>query len=134
MTATTGLDAKLDEVARQYDEINAELTRPETVEDLDALKRLGIELARLEPVVEAYRRLQKTRDELAGAHHLRDTESDDDMRQMAQAEIERLVSEEAELLDKLKVLLLPRDPGRRRQRDRRDPCRRRRRRGRALRR
>jgi peptide chain release factor 1 len=110
VTATTGLDAKLDEVARQYDEINAELSRPETVQDLDALKRLGIELARLEPVVEAYRRLQKTRDELAGAHHLRDTESDDDMRQMAQAEIERLVSEEAELLDKLKVLLLPRDP------------------------
>jgi len=60
--------------------------------------------------VEAYRRLQKTREELAGAHQLRDTETDDEMRQMAQAEIERLVADEATLLDELKVLLLPRDP------------------------
>ena len=110
MTSPTSLDIKLDEVARQYDEINAELSLPETSRDLDALRRLGRERARLEPAVEAYRRLLKTRAELAGAHQLRDTESDDDMRQMAQAEIERLVAEEAELLDKLKVLLLPRDP------------------------
>ena len=104
------LDDKLDEVARQYDAINEELSLPETSRDPDALKRLGRERARLEPAVEAYRRLQKTRAELAGAHELRDTETDDDMRQMAQAEIERLVAEEAGLLDELKVLLLPRDP------------------------
>ena len=104
------LDDKLDEVARQYDAINEELSLPETSRDPDALKRLGRERARLEPAVEAYRRLQKTRAELAGAHELRDTETDDDMRQMAQAEIERLVAEEAGLLDGLKVLLLPRDP------------------------
>jgi peptide chain release factor 1 len=110
MSTSDNLDAKLDEVARQYDAINAELAKPETSRDLEALKRLGKERARLEPAVEAYRRLQKTRIELAGAHQLRDTETDDEMRQMAQGEIERLVSEEAALLDKLKVLLLPRDP------------------------
>jgi peptide chain release factor 1 len=109
MSSSDGLDAKLDEVARQYDAVNAELALPETSRDIEALKRLGRERARLEPAVEAYRRLQKTREELAGAHQLRDTEADDDMRQMAQAEIERLVAEEADLLDKLKVLLLPRD-------------------------
>ena len=110
MSAASGLDAKLDDVARQYDAITAELSLPETSRDLDALKRLGREQKRLEPAVEAYRRLQATRGELAGAHELRDTESDDEMKQMAQAEIERLVAEEAELLDQLKVLLLPRDP------------------------
>jgi len=109
-TATTGLDAKLDEVARQYDAVNAELAQPETSRDPDALKRLGRERARLEPAVEAYRRLQKTRVELAGAHQLRDTEADDEMRQLAQAEIERLVAEESNLLHSLQVLLLPRDP------------------------
>jgi peptide chain release factor 1 len=110
MSAPTSLDEKLDEVARQYDAINDELALPETSRDPDALKRLGRERARLEPAVEAYRRLLATRAELAGAHELRDTESDDEMRRMAQDEIERLVAEEAELLDKLKVLLLPRDP------------------------
>ncbi len=110
MSTSSNLDAKLDDVARQYDAINDELALPETSRDVDALRRLGRERARLEPAVEAYRRLQKTREELAGAHEMRDTESDDEMRHMAQAEIERLVAEEAELLDKLKVLLLPRDP------------------------
>ena len=43
MTDTSSLDAKLDEVARQYDELNAELARPETVQDLELLKRLGRE-------------------------------------------------------------------------------------------
>ena len=110
MSTPNNLDDKLDEVARQYDAINEELALPETSRDIDALRRLGRERARLEPAVEAYRLLQKTRTELVGAHQLRDTETDDEMRQMAQAEIERLVAEEAELLDNLKVLLLPRDP------------------------
>jgi peptide chain release factor 1 len=110
VSTSTLLDEKLDEVARQYDAINDELALPETSRDPDALKRLGRERARLEPAVEAYRRLQETRAELAGAHELRDTEPDDEMRRMAQDEIERLQAEEAELLDRLKVHLLPRDP------------------------
>jgi peptide chain release factor 1 len=110
MSTSDGLDAKLDEVARQYDAVNAELAQPETSRDLDALKRLGRELARLEPVVEAYRRLQDVRTELAGAHELRDGDADEDMRRMAQDEIERLAASEAGLVEELKVLLLPRDP------------------------
>jgi peptide chain release factor 1 len=109
MTATTSLDAKLDEVARQYDDLNAELARPETSQDVDAIRRLGRELARLEPVVEAYRRLKDTRIELAGAHELRDSDSDDELRRMAQDEIERLAADEGRLLEELRVLLLPRD-------------------------
>jgi peptide chain release factor 1 len=110
MTDTSSLDAKLDEVARQYDELNAELARPETVQDLELLKRLGREAARLEPVVAAYRRLRDVRSERAGAVEMRDGESDDEMRHLAQDEIERLSAQEASLVDELKVLLLPRDP------------------------
>jgi peptide chain release factor 1 len=110
MTASDNLDAKLDEVARQYDELNAELARPETVQDLDLLKRLGREIARLEPVVAAYRRLGETRRELAGARELRDAESDEELRAMAREEVTQLEGREAELVEELKVLLLPRDP------------------------
>jgi peptide chain release factor 1 len=110
MTDTSSLDTKLDEVAHQYDELNAELARPETVQDLELLKRLGREVARLEPVVEAYRRLRAVREELAGAVEMRDAESEDEMRHLAQDEIERLTTQEATLVEELKVLLLPRDP------------------------
>ena len=105
------LDAKLAEVADQFDDLQAELARPETSTDPSELRRLGKELARLEPVVEAYRRLESTRTELGGARELRDgAEGDDELRAMARDEIDRLEADETRLLEDLKVLLLPRDP------------------------
>ena len=104
------IDAKLLEVAAQYDAVQAELTKPETSADPDAIRRLGRELARLEPVVEAFRRLEDTRTELAGAREMRDHETDDELRTMAREEVDRLETDEARLIEELKVLLLPRDP------------------------
>ncbi len=43
------LDDKLSEVARQYDDTQAELARPEVSSDPGEIRRLGQELARLEP-------------------------------------------------------------------------------------
>ena len=104
------LDSKLADVARQYDSLNEELARPETSTDPDAIRRLGKELSRLEPVVAAFRLLLATRHELAGAHEMRDGETDEELRTMAQEEVERLTARETELVEALKVLLLPRDP------------------------
>jgi peptide chain release factor 1 len=105
------LDAKLAEVARQYDDVQAELSRPEVVSDPSEIRRLGREMARLEPVVEAYRALESTRAELAGARELRDAgDADDEMRSMVREEIAELEARETQLLEDLKVLLLPRDP------------------------
>ena len=106
----TGLDAKLSAVARQYDDLQGEFSRPETATDPDAMRRLGKELARLEPVVAAYRELEEARRELAGAREMRDGEADEDMRAMARDEVDRLEVIETRLLDDLHVLLLPRDP------------------------
>ena len=107
----TDLDAKLAEVALQYDSLQADLSRPETSADPSEIRRLGQELARLEPTVEAFRRLESIRHELAGVRELGDAgDGDEEMRAMARDEIARLEVEEGRLLDDLKVLLLPRDP------------------------
>ena len=107
----TGLDARLAEVAAQYDTLQAQLATPEVTSDPDAIRRLGQELARLEPVAGAFRALQSTRAELAGARELRDSgDGDPELRAMAADEVDRLTGEEQRLLDELKVLLLPRDP------------------------
>jgi len=110
MSDPSGLDTRLDEVARQYDDLNAELALPETSRDVEAIKRLGQEIARLEPAVEAYRRLRRVRDELAGARAMREEAADEEMRSLVREEIDRLETDEARLVDELKVLLLPRDP------------------------
>jgi peptide chain release factor 1 len=105
------LDATLAEIAVQYDQVQADLGTPEVTSDPNEIRRLGRELSRLEPVVEAYRRLLATREELAGARELRDQpEADDEMRAMVRDEIDRLETDETRLVEELKVLLLPRDP------------------------
>jgi peptide chain release factor 1 len=104
------IDAKLLEISAQYDAIHEELARPETSTDPAAIRRLGKELARLEPVVEAFRRLQATRGELSGAREMRESESDEEMRAMARDEVDRLEAEAGRLTEELKILLLPRDP------------------------
>ena len=106
----SGLDDKLEELARQYDEVQAELAKPETSTDPDAIRRLGRELSRMEPAVEAYRQLQETRRQLAGAREMREGEHDEDLKAMAQEEIERLSADEERQLADMTVLLLPRDP------------------------
>ncbi len=105
------LDDKLSEVARQYDDVQAELSRPEVSADPSEIRRLGKELSRLEPVVEAFRRLQAVRAELANLRELRDAgDGDEEIRAMAREEIEPLEADEERLVAELKVLLLPRDP------------------------
>jgi peptide chain release factor 1 len=104
------LDQKLRAVVAQYEALQAELARPESMADPDALRRLGKEMARLEPVVETFRRLEVIRAELAGAREMRDAEADEELRAMAHEEAGRLEAAEAAVLDELKVLLLPRDP------------------------
>jgi peptide chain release factor 1 len=104
------LDDRLAELADQHDQVQAQLADPSVTSDPDALRRLGRELARLEPVVAAHRAITATRHELAGARELRDAESDEELRAMARDEVERLEADESRQIEELKLLLLPRDP------------------------
>jgi peptide chain release factor 1 len=105
------LDAKLAEIAAQYDDLQARLATPEVTVDPNEIRRLGLELARLQPTVEAFRKLEATREELDGARELRDSgDGDDELRSMARDEIDRLEADEARQVEELRVLLLPRDP------------------------
>jgi peptide chain release factor 1 len=110
MADETGLDIKLATLGRQYDDVSAQLATPEVHADPNQLRTLGRELARLEPVVAAFRELNDVRAQLAGARQMRDAESDDEMRDLAREEIAALETCETQLIEDLKVSLLPRDP------------------------
>ena len=107
---STGLDAKLADLARQYDDVTAQLGTSEVLTDPNKLRTLGRELARLEPVVEAYRELKEVREQLAGARGMREHEADDEMKAMVAEEISTLEARETDLIENLKVSLIPRDP------------------------
>ena len=105
-------------------------SRPETSTDPAAIRRLGQELSQLEPVVEAFRRLEATRAELAGAREVRDaSDADDELKAMARDEIDRLEADETRLIEELQGPAPAARPERRPRRHPRDPGRRRRRGG-----
>ena len=107
----SGLDARLRDVVSQYEDVQAELATPEVSRDPDRIRTLGRELSRLEPVVAAFRSLEVTRQELAGAREMRDGgDADPEMRAMVSEEIDRLAAQEERFLEAMKLLLLPRDP------------------------
>jgi peptide chain release factor 1 len=108
--ADTSLDAKLAGLARQYDEVGRQLGTPEVLSDPNQLRRLGRELARLEPVVAAYRELGEVREQLAGALDMLHAETDEEMKSMARDEVADLEARETQLIEDLKVSLIPRDP------------------------
>ncbi len=104
------LDGKLEELAHQYDQVSAQLATPEVLTDPSQLRRLGRELARLEPVVASYRELSEVRTQLDGARQMRDADADEELRALAREEIAALEVREQALLADLRVELLPRDP------------------------
>ena len=104
------LELRLDELERRLEQIEAEWADPEVAADPTRSRQLGREQAQLTPIVDAYRELRRVREELESAQHSRATESDPELREMANELVDEKQRREAELVERLRVLLLPRDP------------------------
>jgi peptide chain release factor 1 len=104
------LEERLAGIERESEELEAELARLEVTSDPDALRRLGRELARLQPLVAAYRELGSTRSQLVGAREMRARDADAEVRELADEEVARLEEAEAEQVDRIRRLLIPNDP------------------------
>ena len=100
---------KLAGLARRYDELNKLLAQPEVLEDMSLLQSYGREHAELEEVVSKYNELKENDRQLADAQELYETSDDQEMRDLAYEEIQRLRERKEQLLEQLKVSLLPKD-------------------------
>jgi peptide chain release factor 1 len=105
---------RLDEVTRRWQELRREQASPEVLANRKRLLEVSKKLAEIEPVVEAYRAYRRLLDEEEGARELLASESDPELRAMADDEVRRLSDELAERERALKLLLLPTDPNDRR--------------------
>ena len=98
---------KLDALEARFDELEARLAAPGLYDDPNAAAALLRERNRLEPVVSAIRaRAQAMRQ----AEEARELLADPELRTVAQEELDAAQAALSELDEKLKILLLPRDP------------------------
>ncbi len=101
---------KLEQVEKRYEELTGRLSDPKVISDQSLFQRIAKERSDLGDLVEAFRRHRQVSSHLAGSREIAQTEADAELREMAKAEIATLEVELAGLEQRLKLLLLPRDP------------------------
>ncbi|MBI4745992.1 MAG: peptide chain release factor 1 [Deltaproteobacteria bacterium] len=100
---------KLEQVEQRYAEVGNYLSDPKVISNQSEFQKLSKEYSGLTDIVEAYRAYKRLLSETEDNKELLN-DADEELRDMAKAELQRL-SEERELLEqKVKILLLPRDP------------------------
>ncbi|MGA8941076.1 MAG: peptide chain release factor 1 [Acidobacteriaceae bacterium] len=100
---------RLDQLEARYEELGLQLSDPKIVQDQENYRKVAKQHRDMEPTVEKFREYRKLRSSIADAKAML-TESDADMREMAQAELDELQPKLTAAEEELKILLLPRDP------------------------
>ena len=101
---------KLEDLLVRYEEIMSELSEPDVANDANRFRKLMKEQSDLTPIVEAFREYKKSKQAIEDALVMLDEESDEEMKELAKEELNEAKANVAELEDKLKILLLPKDP------------------------
>ena len=100
----------LEDVNRRYEEVMSTLSSPGVTDDQKKYMALMKEQSELAPVVEAYKAYKQAGQDIEDSLQMLETETDDNMREMLKEELADAKDRVAELEEKLKILLLPKDP------------------------
>jgi len=101
---------RLQAVEDRYERLNELLSDPDIINDTKKLREYSKEQSDLSETVEAYREYKQVREELQDAKLLLEDKLDPEMREMVKEEVNELEGRIQELEDRLKILLLPKDP------------------------
>ena len=99
---------RLDEIRIRFDAVTNEMGQPEVAADYDKVARLNRERAEIAPVVQLLADYTETETARSDAQELLD-EGDDELRELAEAELREAVERLASLDDAILRALLPKD-------------------------
>ncbi|MBD2664482.1 peptide chain release factor 1 [Richelia sinica FACHB-800] len=109
--AETYLLEKLKSVEQTFNELTRRLADPDTAKNPDEYQKIAKSRSSLEEVVNTYETWKTAQEELVGARQvLKESNSDPELQEMAALEVNELEEKLDYLENRLKVLLLPRDP------------------------
>ena len=100
---------KLDNLSDRFEELTALLGDAEVIAKQTQFRAYSKEYAEIEPVIATFRELRKVQGDLEGAQALL-KDSDPDLREMAELEVDQAKEALVVLEDKLQRMLLPKDP------------------------
>ncbi|MFT6321292.1 MAG: peptide chain release factor 1 [Granulosicoccus sp.] len=98
---------KLEAIYEKYVYIEEQLGDPSVVSDMDRFTKLNKEYKSLEDLVKVYKEYKSVLENIGSAKEML---ADEEMKEMAQEELDDLIPSQEELEEKIKVLLIPKDP------------------------
>jgi peptide chain release factor 1 len=101
---------QLNEVENRYDELAKRMSDPEVFNDPKEYQKVAKEHSDLMELVAKYREYKNVRQQKIDTESLLHEQLDDEMRDLAQAELDELKDREPLLEKDLQLLLLPKDP------------------------
>ncbi len=107
MTGVVAVDEKLAEICRRYDELMASMSDPGVFDVPGRYQKIAKEVGSLEPLVKAWRRLQKEREQLEEARSML---GDPELGELARESLPELQEATEASLKEVRLLLLPKDP------------------------
>ena len=101
---------QLSDVEKRFDEIRAEMARPEVAANPDRFRELTMTFRGLEEIVNTYREYRQVAANLEEAGEIIRDSNDAELVEIAREEHAELEQDEARLSGRLQFLLIPRDP------------------------
>jgi len=101
---------RLDGLKLKYEEIGQQMTDPEVIGEVKRYIALNKEYKELQPIIETSELFRKSLKDYDGAKEILANEKDEQMREMAREEVAELEPRIAQLEERIKLLLIPKDP------------------------
>ena len=101
---------KLKEIKEKFDAIEKDLSDPAVAANQDKIIELSKKRSELLEIVEAYKDYDKLLQNIEGNNEIIKNSDEDELVELAEMELEELESSKTELEDKIKILLIPKDP------------------------
>jgi peptide chain release factor 1 len=101
---------KLEGVKHRFVEVGDLLTQPEILMDMKRYVKLNKEYKDLVPIIESFEKYKLALSNLTSAKELLSYEKDEELREMAKAEIDDLSEKLPGMEEEIKMLLVPADP------------------------
>ena len=99
--------SRLEQLSHRLIEVDAILSEPETVNDMDNFRKLSRERSEIDPVVQLFAEYEGAEADMSAAQEMM---KDPELKEMGEEEYYLLKDKIEELEDKLQIELLPRDP------------------------
>lgn len=101
---------QLEGIKRRYNDLATQISDPDVIADMKRYVELNKQYKELEPLVKAGDQYRELIEGIREANEILKNESDPELKEMAKMQLDELEPQESEWTEKIKILLIPKDP------------------------